>query len=59
MRYFTWIILIYLVPYISRTPYESIYGGGILMTPAQMEATNGFSNDFYGWGGEDDNIYKR
>lgn len=29
------------------------------MTKEQYEAVNGFSNIFYGWGGEDDDLYNR
>ncbi len=30
-----------------------------MMTPEHIEAANGFPNRFYGWGGEDDDIYAR
>ena len=29
------------------------------MTREQYEAINGFSNSFFGWGGEDDDLYNR
>lgn len=29
------------------------------MTKEQYETVNGFSNIFYGWGGEDDDLYNR
>lgn len=29
------------------------------MTTTQFRAINGFSNEFWGWGGEDDDLFKR
>ena len=29
------------------------------MTPNEFRKVNGFSNKFYGWGGEDDDMKKR
>lgn len=40
-------------------PYSTIFGGVGGLTLAQMEKTNGFSNMFWGWGGEDDDMYNR
>ncbi len=42
-----------------RLPYSEYFGGAIMMTPEHIEAANGFPNRFYGWGGEDDDIYAR
>ena len=36
-----------------------IFGGASAMTPAQFRLVNGFSNQYWGWGGEDDDMYKR
>lgn len=34
-------------------------GGIVAMTEKQMTALNGYSNMFFVWGGEDDNLYDR
>lgn len=39
---------------LARLPYRGIFGGVSVMTTKQMEAVNGFSNQFFGWGAEDD-----
>ncbi len=31
----------------------------VALTPAHFRAANGFSNAFYGWGGEDDDFLRR
>ncbi|XP_076280433.1 beta-1,4-N-acetylgalactosaminyltransferase bre-4 [Lasioglossum baleicum] len=40
-------------------PYTALFGGAIALTRKQFERVNGFSNVFYGWGGEDDDFYSR
>lgn len=40
-------------------PYTGLFGGAIALTKKQFERVNGFSNVFYGWGGEDDDFYRR
>lgn len=40
-------------------PYYTIFGGAIAMTRTQFSKINGFSNVFYGWGGEDDDMFNR
>lgn len=40
-------------------PYNTYYGGVSSLSKNQFIKINGFSNTFWGWGGEDDDIYKR
>jgi len=40
-------------------PYLSLFGGAVAIVREQFEAINGFSNVFYGWGGEDDDFLNR
>uniref|UniRef100_A0A8C9SUB9 Beta-1,4-galactosyltransferase n=1 Tax=Scleropages formosus TaxID=113540 RepID=A0A8C9SUB9_SCLFO len=42
-----------------RLPYTQIFGGVSALTKEQYLHINGFSNNYWGWGGEDDDIYKR
>ena len=50
-------IRVFLFP--SRVAYSSVFGGVTSFTSEQFITVNGFSNDFYGWGGEDDDMYNR
>lgn len=45
--------------YFFRLPYATIFGGVSAMTKDQFEQVNGFSNMFWGWGAEDDDLYYR
>ncbi|XP_049781831.1 beta-1,4-N-acetylgalactosaminyltransferase bre-4-like [Schistocerca cancellata] len=40
-------------------PYEELFGGAVAILQNQFELVNGFSNNFYGWGGEDDDFHRR
>uniref|UniRef100_A0A3P8RW04 Beta-1,4-galactosyltransferase n=1 Tax=Amphiprion percula TaxID=161767 RepID=A0A3P8RW04_AMPPE len=40
-------------------PYGTIFGGVSSFFKNQFLKTNGFSNTYWGWGGEDDDMYKR
>ncbi len=40
-------------------PYPEYFGGVVSITPGQFRAANGFSNVFFGWGGEDDDFRHR
>lgn len=51
--YYTSLLIIF------RLPYNTIFGGVSSMTVKQFKAVNGFSNTFWGWGGEDDDMYNR
>ncbi|XP_046405281.1 beta-1,4-N-acetylgalactosaminyltransferase bre-4-like [Ischnura elegans] len=42
-----------------KLPYPAIFGGVSAMTAAQFRKVNGFSNMFWGWGGEDDDMANR
>ena len=42
-----------------RLPYATIFGGVGAFTKIHFERINGFSNLFWGWGGEDDDLYQR
>lgn len=42
-----------------KLPYSTIFGGVSAMTVEQFLAVNGFSNSFWGWGGEDDDMSNR
>nr|CAG4641406.1 EOG090X0MWD [Eulimnadia texana] len=40
-------------------PYEELFGGAVALTSEQFAKANGYSNVFYGWGGEDDDFFNR
>ena len=40
-------------------PYNEMVGGGLAISRSHFLKVNGFSNQFYGWGGEDDEFYQR
>ncbi|KAK9710655.1 N-terminal domain of galactosyltransferase [Popillia japonica] len=40
-------------------PYEGLFGGVISIRSDQFKLVNGMSNEYLGWGGEDDDFYRR
>uniref|UniRef100_UPI0037E8B484 beta-1,4-galactosyltransferase 1 n=1 Tax=Semicossyphus pulcher TaxID=241346 RepID=UPI0037E8B484 len=42
-----------------RLPYSQYFGGVSSMSKEQYLKINGFPNNYWGWGGEDDDIYNR
>lgn len=42
-----------------QLPYARIFGGAVALTRQQFQLANGYSNLFFGWGGEDDDFYER
>ncbi|XP_059089205.1 beta-1,4-N-acetylgalactosaminyltransferase bre-4-like isoform X1 [Tigriopus californicus] len=45
--------------FLYRLPYDDIFGGVSAMKVEHYREVNGFSNMFWGWGGEDDDISNR
>ena len=43
----------------DRVWYTYIFGGAVLFKPDEFERVNGFSNLYYGWGAEDDDMSRR
>ncbi|KAJ1169698.1 hypothetical protein NDU88_001589 [Pleurodeles waltl] len=42
-----------------RLPYAGYFGGVSGLSRTQFMKINGFPNEYWGWGGEDDDIYNR
>lgn len=45
--------------FLSRLPYKMYFGGVSALTPTHYLKMNGFPNNYWGWGGEDDDIGAR
>ncbi|XP_066289489.1 beta-1,4-galactosyltransferase 5-like isoform X1 [Branchiostoma lanceolatum] len=45
--------------YMYRLPYDEFFGGVSGLTTEQFKKINGFPNAFWGWGGEDDDLWAR
>ena len=46
-------------PSVIRLQYWDLVGGALALTPEQVVKTNGYSNVYWGWGGEDDDMFLR
>ena len=42
-----------------KLKYFEYFGGAVLFTKEQVEATNGYSNEYWDWGMEDDDLFWR
>ena len=45
--------------YEYKLGYEQYFGGVVLFTKDQVSKTNGYSNDYWDWGQEDDDLFWR
>ncbi|XP_021205074.2 beta-1,4-N-acetylgalactosaminyltransferase bre-4 isoform X3 [Bombyx mori] len=48
-----------IVPYRFVLPYLTLFGGVISIRTSQYKMVNGMSNEYFGWGAEDDDLYSR
>ena len=45
--------------FVCRRYYEEYFGVAVAMSSNNYRKVNGFSNQFWGWGSEDDDFYNR
>jgi LysM repeat protein len=50
---------VYTVSHRNKCLYKELFGGVAALSYQHMVATNGYSNLYYGWGGEDDDMSAR
>lgn len=53
------LIIIFNATVSFRLPYNEFFGGVSGLTVEQFRKINGFPNAFWGWGGEDDDLWNR
>lgn len=56
---FYYFSIAYFQCFFSRLPYEHLFGGVAAIRTDHFQRVNGYSNSFWGWGGEDDDMYNR
>ncbi|ELT94785.1 hypothetical protein CAPTEDRAFT_92989 [Capitella teleta] len=49
----------YMSKFSYQMPYDGFFGGAVALSTENIKQMNGFSNLFYGWGGEDDDTLNR
>lgn len=49
-------IISFFVCFVSRLPYHKLVGGVFNIRPNHYFLVNGYSNLYWGWGGEDDDM---
>ncbi len=49
----------YISSYDYQLPYPENFGGCILLTKEQFQKVNGYCNDYWDWGAEDDDLFQR
>lgn len=52
-------LMIQNLSFVSSLPYNEFFGGVSGLTVEQFKKINGFPNAFWGWGGEDDDLWNR
>ncbi|VDI41411.1 Hypothetical predicted protein [Mytilus galloprovincialis] len=55
----TFLYNIHPILYRQELPFPRIFGGVTSLTVEQFQKVNGFPNRYFGWGGEDDDMWKR
>jgi len=52
-------LAVYVEQFGYEIPYAEYWGGVIIVPTDSFKAVNGFSNEYWGWGAEDDDFYHR
>ncbi|KAF6034756.1 B4GALT3 [Bugula neritina] len=58
-KYSTRHLSVYIDKFDYRLPYKEILGGVVAISSHLFIKANGYSNQFFGWGGEDDDFQRR